>query len=107
MADKSRVLAEARKKGYLLSENNNKVLFYQDYSPELLTQRRTFDSVKKTLASLNVPTLRYGVMYPAKLVVSLEGKRHLFEDAKKAEIYARQLGEVHNKSSDTVVVRTE
>lgn len=50
-----------------------------------------FDSVKKQLAALSCPDLRYGIVHPAKLLITVKGRRHTFDTASGAEEFVRGL----------------
>jgi len=75
----------ARSKGEILY-NNQRVMFFPDVSAHLVRQRKVFDSVKKELASPSIPTLRYGIIHPAKLLVTVKGRRHIFDTAAGATV---------------------
>lgn len=79
-ADKFRVMKAARSKEEILSDNQ-RVMFFPDVSADLARWRNVFDSVKKELSSLSIPTLRYGKIHPTKLLVTVKGRRHIFDTA--------------------------
>lgn len=89
-ADKSRVMKAARNKGEILYDNQ-RIMFFPDVSADLVRRRKVFDSVKKELASLSIPTLRYGIIHPAKLLVTVKGRRHIFDTAAGAKDFVRGL----------------
>lgn len=89
--DKTRVMRAAREMGTVLYNNSTKIMFFPDVSAELLKQRKTYDAVKKVLVSLAIPDLRFGVIHPAKLLVTHQGKRHMFDNASQANRFAQQL----------------
>ncbi|KAK7877080.1 hypothetical protein WMY93_021953 [Mugilogobius chulae] len=91
-ADKTRVMRAAREMGTVLYEGK-KVMFFPDISSELLKQRKTYDPVKKLLASFSIPDLRFGIIHPAKLLVTHKGKRHVFDNASQANVFAQQFKE--------------
>ena len=66
-------------------------MFFPDISAELLKRRKVFDSVKKELASLAIPSLRYDIIHPAELLVTVSGERHIYDTAQGAEALARAL----------------
>ncbi len=66
-ANRSRVIKAARSKGEILYENQ-RVMFFPDVSADRVRRSKVFDSVKKELASLSIPTLHYGIIHPAKLL---------------------------------------
>lgn len=89
-ADRSRVMKAARSKGEILYDNQ-RVMFFPDVSADLVRRRKVFDAVKKELASLSIPTLRYGIIHPAKLLVTVKGKRHIFDTAAGAKDFVHRL----------------
>lgn len=89
-ADKSRVLKAARSAGHL-SCDNQRISFFPDVSTDLLKRRKVFDSVKKQLATLSCPDLRYGIVHPAKLLITIKGRRHTFDNPSRAEEFVRGL----------------
>ena len=89
-ADKVRVMKAARIKGKILVDNQ-RVLFFPDVSADLLKWRKVFDTAKKELASLSIPDLRYGIIHPAKLLVTVGGRRRIFDMATEAEAFVRGL----------------
>uniref|UniRef100_A0A3Q1C1U7 L1 transposable element RRM domain-containing protein n=1 Tax=Amphiprion ocellaris TaxID=80972 RepID=A0A3Q1C1U7_AMPOC len=85
-ADKVRVIQAARKKGNIFVDNN-KVMFFPDLSSDLLKRRKVFDPVRKELASHSIRGLRYGIIYPATLLVTVRGRRHTFDTKSGAETF--------------------
>ncbi len=79
--DKVRVMRAARAKGRIVY-GEQEVKFFPDLSAELLHQRRHFDCVKQQLRSLNI---NYGLIYPAKLRLTVDGQSREFEDPSDAE----------------------
>lgn len=79
--DVVRVMREARQKGRVMY-GDQEIKFFPDLSAEVLRQRRRFDDIKQRLRSLN---LRYGIVYPAKLRVTVNGQTREFEDPSDAE----------------------
>lgn len=67
--DKIRIIRTTRLKGPILPDSQ-KVLFFPIISVNLLKQRKAFEPVRKDLASLSIPALRYGIVQPAKLVIT-------------------------------------
>ena len=49
-----------RLKGPILLDNQ-RIMFFPDVSADLLKLRKAFNQVKKDLAALSIPSLRYGV----------------------------------------------
>lgn len=90
-ADKVRVLRIARQKGSVLYEGK-RVMFFPDFSVELCKQRRLFDPVKKNqLLTLRIPDLRFGFIYPARMLITFQGDRHIFVNPSEASSYVQQL----------------
>ena len=89
-ADKVRVMKAARSKGRILVDDKN-VIFFPDVSAYLLKRRKVFDSAKKELASLSNRDLRYGIIHPATLLVTIKGRRHTFDTASEAEAFVQEL----------------
>ncbi|CAL8365917.1 unnamed protein product [Arctogadus glacialis] len=57
-----------------------------------------FDQVKKDLAALSIPSLRYGVAHPATLLITHKGKRHTFDAVRTAEDFVKELrGQQHGE----------
>lgn len=83
--DREKTLRAARK----LKEiryGDNRISLFPDLSAE--TRQRCFDGVKAQLRSRDI---RYGMLYPAHLIVTHEDKRHIFKTVSKAEEYIRGL----------------
>ncbi|KAJ8375250.1 hypothetical protein SKAU_G00058300 [Synaphobranchus kaupii] len=83
--DTVRVMRTARAKGKVLYREQE-VMFFPDLSAELHRQRRRFDGVKQQLRSLNI---RYGIVYPAKLRLTIDGRPHEFESPADAEKFVQ------------------
>lgn len=75
-SDKDRVTAAARAKGKVMFEGRE-VMFFQDVSNATAKKRKGFDDVKKTLRDMNI---QYGMMHPAKLRVTHDGKTEFFDN---------------------------
>lgn len=75
-ADKWRVLKAAKNAGHL-SCYNQRILFFPDILTDLLKRRKVFDPVKKQLAAFSCPDLHYGIVHPAKLLITIRGRRHI------------------------------
>ncbi|KAK7912682.1 hypothetical protein WMY93_012893 [Mugilogobius chulae] len=52
---------------------------------------KAFDAAKKILSSLSIQDLRYGIIHPATLLVTVKGRRHTFNTASAAEAFVRGL----------------
>ena len=74
----------ARLKGPILLDNQ-RIMFFPDVSADLLKRRKAFDPVKKDLAALSIPTLRYGVAHPSTLLITYKGQHHTFDAVRTAE----------------------
>lgn len=89
-ADKVRVMKAARNKGKTLVGDKS-VMFFPDVSGDLLKCRKVFDAAKKELASLSIRDLRYGIIHPATLLVTIRGRRHTFVTAPETQAFVRKL----------------
>lgn len=85
--EKEKVMRAARRRGDVKFENHI-VRFYPDYSAETHRQQRLFDAVKRQLQSMG---LRYGMFYPAILVVTYNGQQHSFTSAPDAEKFVQSI----------------
>ncbi|KAG7523862.1 hypothetical protein JOB18_008097 [Solea senegalensis] len=92
-ADKVQVMTAARRKGNISVDHKNVMSCF--ISADLLKHRKLFDSAKRELASLSISELRYGIIHPAKLLVTFKGKRHIFDVAPQAEAFVQQLKSKH------------
>lgn len=79
-----------KNKVQVLYASNQRVMFFPDVSVDLLKRRKVYDLVKKNLASLSIPALRYGIIHPAKLLVTVKGRRHIFDSALGVEALVRE-----------------
>lgn len=61
---------------------DHEVRFFPDLSADLHRQRRRFDGGKQRLRSMNV---NYGIVYPAKLRLTIDGQTREFEDPVEAD----------------------
>lgn len=87
--EKENAMRAARRQRTVKFENHN-VRFYPDLSAEIHRQRKPFDAVKVQLQSMG---LRYGMFYPADLVITHNGQRHSFKTAPDAEKFIRGIQE--------------
>uniref|UniRef100_A0AAV2MQL8 Uncharacterized protein n=1 Tax=Knipowitschia caucasica TaxID=637954 RepID=A0AAV2MQL8_KNICA len=97
-ADKVRIMNAARSAGNVFVDGR-KVMFFPDLSSELLKKRKLFDAVKRDLAGLKLQDLRYGLVHPATLLVTIRGRRHTFEKAEAAETFVRRLRQERSGTS--------
>lgn len=79
-----------------------RLCFSPDISDSLRKRRQVFDPVKKKLASLAYPTLRFGIIHPATLLITMKGRQHKFDKASKAEKFVQEL--IDTDQADTNVV---
>ncbi len=79
--DKTRVMRAVRAKGRVMY-GEQEIKVFPDLSAEVLRQRRRFDGVKQRLRSMNII---YGLIYPAKLRLTVDGQTREFEDPPDAE----------------------
>uniref|UniRef100_A0A0S7EWS1 LITD1 n=2 Tax=Poeciliopsis prolifica TaxID=188132 RepID=A0A0S7EWS1_9TELE len=63
---------------------NHRVTFFPDLSAETRKLQRRFDGVKIRLRALKV---RYGILYPAHLIITHNDKRRIFKSVEEAEKY--------------------
>ena len=77
--DKVRAMRAARTK---------EVMFFPDISEELQRQRRRYEGVKQQLRSLDI---RYGIVYPAKLHMTADGRTHKFNSPADTEKFIEGL----------------
>lgn len=89
-ADKLRVMKAARSVGQIIHDNQ-RIMFFLDVSSDLLKHRKVFDFVKKQLATLSCLDLRYGIVHPAKLLITVKGRRHTFDTTSGTEEFVRWL----------------
>ena len=89
--DKTQIMRAARLKGPILLDNQ-RIMFFPDVSTDLLKRKKAFDPVKKDLAALSIPTLRYRVAHPATLLITYKGKRHTFYAVRTAEDFVKEMG---------------
>lgn len=88
--DKHRILRFSRQKRELFFRGH-RVFFHEDFSVELGKKRAAFKHVKSLFYGKGV---RFGLLYPARLRVTHEGKTHFFDTPKEAcEFYDSHWGE--------------
>ncbi|KAK7878476.1 hypothetical protein WMY93_034302 [Mugilogobius chulae] len=86
-ADKEKVMSLSRAKGKLLFDGSP-VHIFPDMSPEVGRQRAAFNQVKAKLRNAGVS---YRMLFPAKLAITVDGSKHIFNDPKSAEQFTRSL----------------
>lgn len=102
-ADKEQVMKAARAKGKI-PVDNKKVMFFPDFSADLLKRRKAFDAAKKLLTSLSIQDLRYGIIHPATLLVTVKGRRHTFNTASAAEAFVQGLESESQIAESTEII---
>ncbi|KAL7872549.1 hypothetical protein SRHO_G00075320 [Serrasalmus rhombeus] len=85
--DRETVLKAARKTTDLRYENH-RVSFFPDLSAETRKLQRNFDDVKARFRALGV---RYGMLYPAHLIITHNDKRRIFKSVTEAEKYIQEI----------------
>lgn len=65
------------------------ISIFPDYPPSVAKRRAQFNKARQLLR--NQPGVRYGLLYPARLLVTHNGSQSSFTDPQKAEEYAAQL----------------
>lgn len=85
--DKIRAMKAAKEKKKVMC-GEHQVMFFSDLSAELHRRRRKFDPVKQQLKSLNI---HYGLFFPAKLRVWINGRSREFETPKDAEEFVQDI----------------
>lgn len=80
--DKERVLRWARLQKDDIKFNSNKILFFPDMSASLAKQRATFKDIK---AKLYAAGITFSLHYPARLCITVNGNKHLFDSPAAAE----------------------
>lgn len=84
--NKELVIREARKRGTLMYQNNP-FRIYEDYSPEVVSQRKKYAAVMSVLYGLG---LKPSLLYPARLrIVNTDGTRVALGSVAEAEKFAQ------------------
>ncbi|CAL1608535.1 unnamed protein product [Knipowitschia caucasica] len=65
------------------------IRIFPDYPPTVVKRRALFNRARQVLR--NQPDVRYGLLYPARLLVTHNGSQLSFTDPQKAEEYAERL----------------
>lgn len=94
--DKNRAIRASRAKGKILC-GGHEVMFFPDISTELHRRRRCFDGVKQQLRALNI---RYGIVYPAKLRVTIDGQTKEFLSSAEAEKFVQKIQRTKDSQSN-------
>lgn len=85
--DKEAVVRAAKSKGQILYKNHH-VRLYQDVAAGLHKKQKEFDEARRQLRSLG---LRYGIIPPARLIVTHKGRSHIFNNPSEAEDFIRRI----------------
>lgn len=85
--DKEAVIKAARAKKQVLY-NNHPVRFYQDVTAEMHKKLKEFEEARRQLRSLG---LRYGMIPPARLIVTYNERSHIFNGADEAERFIKKI----------------
>lgn len=72
-----------------LYHNGKRVQVFPDYPPAVAKRRALFSRARELLR--DKPGVRYGLLYPARLLITHNGTQTSFTDPKKAEEYAEQI----------------
>lgn len=74
------------KKNRDISYQGHPIRIFEDFSATLAKKRATFNKVKSLLFKDGI---RFGLSYPARLRVTINGQTHMFESAEEAERFYR------------------
>ncbi|KAE8288334.1 hypothetical protein D5F01_LYC12201 [Larimichthys crocea] len=83
-----------------LHYGGKRIQIFPDYPPAVAKRRALFNRSRELLR--NIPGVRYGLLYPARLLITYDGKQTSFTDPTKAEEYAEQLPVPGSSSSGQV-----
>ncbi|XP_026092897.1 uncharacterized protein LOC113065665 [Carassius auratus] len=72
-----------------LFHGGKRIQIFPDYPPAVAKKRALFNRTRELLRGR--PGVRYGLLYPARLLITHNGTQISFIDAKKAEEYAERL----------------
>ncbi|CAM4659977.1 unnamed protein product [Leuciscus chuanchicus] len=72
-----------------LYHGGKRIQIFPDYPPTVAKKRALFNRTRELLRGR--PGVRYGLLYPARLLITHNGTQISFIDAKKAEEYAERL----------------
>ena len=85
---KERVLLWA-KKTRSITYQGYPIRIFEDFSASLAKKRASFNKVKSLLYKDGI---RFGLIYPARLRVTVDGQSRIFDSADEAERFYRDLG---------------
>lgn len=71
-----------------LQFEGKQISIYPDLTAEVMSQRRNFDGVKKKLKEAGV---RYGLLFPARLIVTQGSEKRIFNSVEDAEAFANTI----------------
>ena len=57
---------------------------FPDFTAEVSKQRASFNDIKRKLRDAKV---KYGLLFPARLIVSVDNKRYSFDSPEEAETF--------------------
>ncbi|KAL7850030.1 hypothetical protein SRHO_G00193790 [Serrasalmus rhombeus] len=80
--DCARILKEARSR-QRISSAGMRFFVYPDFTPKVAKARAALNEVRKKLRTMD--GVKYGIVYPARLRLTFEGKSHEFTSAGEAE----------------------
>lgn len=72
-----------------LYHGGKRIQIFPDYLPAVAKRRALFNCTRELLR--DKPGVRYGLLYPARLLITHNGTQILFMDPKKAEEYTKRL----------------
>lgn len=85
--DKTTVTRAARAKGQILFKNHP-VRFYEDLAAGVHKKQKEFDGVRRQLRAMGI---RYGMIPPARLLVTYNGQSRIFSQPAEAENFVKTL----------------
>uniref|UniRef100_A0AAV2MB03 Uncharacterized protein n=1 Tax=Knipowitschia caucasica TaxID=637954 RepID=A0AAV2MB03_KNICA len=85
--DREAAMTAARRMKEIFYKDHRLSLF-PDLSPETRRQQQRFDGVKAKLRALNI---RYGMLYPAQLMITHNERRIIFKSDEEAEDYVKKM----------------
>lgn len=96
-SDKRRILTAAREKGEVIYEGK-KILIRQDFSQSVREARREFNNICEGLLEKKI---RFRMLYPATLTITVRGKEHKFDTPTKAEKFISRCDFTVDPSEET------
>lgn len=89
--DKVKVMNMARDKGKMM-HGTHQIMFFHDHPQSLQEKRKKYDAVKKNLRARGIKD--FGIIHPARLLLTHEGQRHVFDSPTAAERFVNNLPRV-------------